>query len=138
MGLAAALWATWLVKLAAVTAAAVYPLVASGRCGGAVKRSLHLAHPRVGPVDSTLCRPAPTPLLPRRPFLHFCCSLWALAHFRDLQSLYTAADSNLDVAALAWLQSLALACLLMHVAAPRRRFSGMVVPPHYTKVRVCR
>lgn len=34
MVLATALWAAWLVKLAVVTAAAMYPLVASDRCGG--------------------------------------------------------------------------------------------------------
>lgn len=84
---------------------------------------------RLRPPRRCLADPSSCTLLHR--------SLWALAHYRDLRSLYSAVNSNLDVAALAWLQSAALACLLMHVATPRRRFSGMVVPPHYTKVGWC-
>lgn len=60
---------------------------------------------------------------------------WAsLAHYYDIADLYTIADSNLDVWLLAMLQSLVVALLLSRVLSPRRRFSGLVVPPHYTRV----
>lgn len=59
----------------------------------------------------------------------------ALAHFWDIWPLYSLADSNLDVWLLALLHTLVVAVLLSRVAAPRRRFSGLVVPPPYTRVR---
>lgn len=59
----------------------------------------------------------------------------ALARFWDLADLYSLADSNLDVWALALAQTAVLAVLLGRVVAPRRRFSGLVVPPPYERVR---
>lgn len=61
-------------------------------------------------------------------------SLGALAHFRDAWELYSVADSNLDVWLLTLLHAVVLWALLSRVTAPRRRFSGLIVPPHYTKV----
>lgn len=58
-----------------------------------------------------------------------------LAHFWDIWSnLYSLADSNLDVWVLALAQTAVLAVLLAQVVAPRRRFSGLVVPPPYERV----
>ena len=60
--------------------------------------------------------------------------LGALAHFQDAWSLYSLADSNLDVWLLTLLHAAVLWGLLSCVTTPRRRFSGLVVPPHYTRV----
>lgn len=61
--------------------------------------------------------------------------LGALAHFWDAQQLYSLANSNLDVWLLALAQAAVLAALLSQAGAPRRRFSGLVIPPPYTKAR---
>ncbi|PRW60050.1 ATP-binding cassette sub-family B member 9 [Chlorella sorokiniana] len=61
-------------------------------------------------------------------------SLGALAHFQDAWEIYSLADSNLDVWLLTLLHAAVLWVLLSRVTSPRRRFSGLVVPPHYTKV----
>lgn len=60
--------------------------------------------------------------------------LGALAHFRDILELYSVADSNLDVWLLTLLHAIVLWVLLSRVTRPRRRFSGLIVPPHYTRV----
>lgn len=60
--------------------------------------------------------------------------LWRLSHFFDISELYTVANSNLDVWLLAVLQSVVVGALLTQAVAPRRRFSGLVVAPPYTKV----
>jgi hypothetical protein len=89
MCLAAALFLTWLVKLAVVSVAALYPLRGS---------------------------------------------LWRLQRFFDLAELFSLANSNLDVWALTLAHTLVLAVLLTQAMAPKRRFSGLVVAPHYTRV----
>lgn len=89
--LVAALVLTSVVKLAVITAAALYPIV----------RDLN-----------------------------------ALQHFWDAWELYSIPDSNLDVWLLALLHAAVLAALLSQVGTPRRRYSGLVVPPPYTKVRL--
>lgn len=61
-------------------------------------------------------------------------NLGALAHFQDAWEIYSLADSNLDVWLLTLLHAVVLWVLLSRVTAPRRRFSGLIVPPHYTKV----
>jgi hypothetical protein len=62
-------------------------------------------------------------------------SLWRLQHFQDLAQLYSLANSNLDVWLLALTHTAVVGMLLSRVAAPRRRFSGLVIPPPYTKAR---
>ena len=89
MRLAAALLLAWVVKLAVVSAAALYPLRGS---------------------------------------------LWRLQRYFDLAELFSVANSNLDVWGLTLAQTLVLAVLLTQAMTPKRRFSGLAVAPHYTRV----
>lgn len=59
--------------------------------------------------------------------------LWRLAHFWDVWSVYSLANSNLDVWALTMAQGAVLAALLSWVSSPGRRYSGLVMPPPYGK-----
>lgn len=61
--------------------------------------------------------------------------LWRLAHFWDVWSVYSLANSNLDVWALTMAQGAVLAALLSWVSSPGRRYSGLVMPPPYGKAR---
>jgi hypothetical protein len=60
-------------------------------------------------------------------------SLWRLQRFADIAELYSLAGSNLDVWLLSVAHVLVLAALLSRVTSPYRRFSGLVIPPPYSK-----
>lgn len=61
--------------------------------------------------------------------------LWRLARLCDALELYSLANSNLDVWVLTLAHTTVVAALLSRVVAPARRFSGLLVPPPYGKVR---
>lgn len=62
--------------------------------------------------------------------------LWHLKRYRSLIKLYTLADSNLDVLALAWLHTGVMLVLLAHVMGiPKPVYFGPRRRPPYGKVR---